>query len=418
MPNQLSSLHQQILRQQQITENEPGTILHDFRVFMDFIAAHRIKATGKNHLLPLRTLADLNSRFSHPLDIKLQRPQQKSFPHINGLYLIARAAGLLRMHKSAKDPILFLDAEVMNSWLILNSTERYFALLEAWLARASMEMLGERQRWQDMLSDVRIIWRRIPDTGSLKVAGVSQLDYEFSGERLTHIALLELFGLIWVAHGESQVSQGWVIEEIRRTPFGQAVFATLAQRYPEERYTIDFIPEKYDENVIDLFHPLFQPYFPELTNGLRLGEPHVFRDGVYTFKVELDRNLWRRITIPAGLLLDDLSDAIREAYEFDDDHLYRFIYENRVGLKRFIYHPLTLMNEYPSTDQTRVGDLPLQAGEMMIYNYDFGDNWEFPVTLEKIDPPDREMKRAQIIESKGKAPEQYPTWGEDEDEWM
>ena len=41
--------------------------------------------------------------------------------------------------------------------------------------------------------------------------------------------------------------------------------------------------------------------------------------------------------------------------------------------------------------------------------YDFGDNWRFDVKLERIEPAGR-IKKPRIVESHGKAPEQYPQW--------
>ncbi len=51
----------------------------------------------------------------------------------------------------------------------------------------------------------------------------------------------------------------------------------------------------------------------------------------------------------------------------------------------------------------------------MKLTYDFGDNWRFDVKLVRIDPPDARSKKARkprILESHGKAPEQYPNWDE------
>jgi len=42
--------------------------------------------------------------------------------------------------------------------------------------------------------------------------------------------------------------------------------------------------------------------------------------------------------------------------------------------------------------------------------YDFGDNWQFDVKLERIDPPNKRMKKPRVLEKHGKAPEQYPRW--------
>jgi hypothetical protein len=50
----------------------------------------------------------------------------------------------------------------------------------------------------------------------------------------------------------------------------------------------------------------------------------------------------------------------------------------------------------------------------MTYIFDFGDWWEFRVQLEQIDPVDPQLKKPKLLESHGKAPEQYPDaedWG-------
>ena len=55
------------------------------------------------------------------------------------------------------------------------------------------------------------------------------------------------------------------------------------------------------------------------------------------------------------------------------------------------------------------------VGQSMTYLFDFGDNWEFQVTLEQIDPAGKAPLGPVLIDGRGDAPEQYPSW--DEDEW-
>ena len=42
------------------------------------------------------------------------------------------------------------------------------------------------------------------------------------------------------------------------------------------------------------------------------------------------------------------------------------------------------MGESFTTDQTPVGTLPLELGQTMHLLYDFGDEWEFTITLERV----------------------------------
>ena len=71
------------LKNQTFSDNEPGTLLKDFSSLLDFIGPGGIPVSGKNHLMAIKLLPQLNLLMSHPLDVKLKRPQQKSFPHIN-----------------------------------------------------------------------------------------------------------------------------------------------------------------------------------------------------------------------------------------------------------------------------------------------------------------------------------------------
>jgi len=118
----------------------------------------------------------------------------------------------------------------------------------------------------------------------------------------------------------------------------------------------------------------------------------------------------RRIAIPGALPLEDLARTIIGAFEFTYDHLYQFSYRNRFGVETHANHPY--MDEGPWASEVRVGDVPLQEGQSMTYLYDFGDQWEFEVTLEHVEPPDRAMKAPAICDARGEAPEQYPSWGE------
>jgi hypothetical protein len=218
--------------------------------------------------------------------------------------------------------------------------------------------------------------------------------------------MCELFGLVNVLHGKPQEGQGWRIERVQRTPWGDALLHVLA----EHLLSIDIFMRSgfSDETEFGELQDILQPFFPAWQHNLELPVDE-FRDGVYIFKASLGR-IWRRIAIPGKETVDSLSDAILEAYAFDHDHLYKFSYKNRFGQTASIHHPY--MDEPPFTSEVLIGDLPLEPGVAMTYVYDFGDYWEFDVKLERIDPVDRRMKTYRILESHGKSPEQYANWDE------
>src|SRR5262245_37213985 len=99
MKTELSPAEQQVLQQQTISATEPRTILHDFATLLEFAAANELQVSGVKQLLPLAILGELNASLSKPIEIAIQRPVQKSFPNLNGLYLVLRASGLSRLER-------------------------------------------------------------------------------------------------------------------------------------------------------------------------------------------------------------------------------------------------------------------------------------------------------------------------------
>jgi hypothetical protein len=410
-PKQLPPEIERALREQRITETEPGPIVRDFNTLLDFIAAHNVAAGGKNNLLPMDALAALNARMTRPIEIRLKRPMQKSYPNLQGLYLMARASGLMRIERVKSGALLTLDGPAMASWTGLNPTGQYFALLEAWWLRATMEILGERGgRGAGLQTEVLSLWESVPAKG-LKIGKEQEQYVPYWG--LHNIALLDMFGLWRVEPGQPQEGKGWVIAEIKRTEFGDALRYLMMCGLPYSRVLeIAFSRDEDAQRpggvtVFDRYRELMLPYFPEWQNSLTLPPSNEHRDGVFTFKVSLGK-VWRRIAIPANLMLADLSDAIQDAFRFDNDHLHCFIYKDRFGHVVRANH--YYMEEPPSSDKVRIGETPLRPGEAMEYVFDFGDNWRFNIQLEAIDPPNPKMKKAKIIESHGKAPDQYRDW--------
>ena len=408
----LTPEQQRILTSQVIDEHQPGTILRDFETLLTVIGDEGTAVSQKNQILPMNTLVALNAQLTHPIQLGLKRPVQQSYPHIDALYLLLRAAGLGLITGARKQQRLVLDAESLKSWRQLNPTERYFTLLETWLLRARPDIVGHRiggfqppiAKWHRFFHDVAKRGGRIAGDRS-----VEQMLPYIPG--LLAVAMLELFGFMTIEHGAPPPGKGWTIIEVQPTPWGDAMLHLLV----EQLMNIGFLwlmEEESEDRQFGALQALFQPYFPAWRDNLQMSALG-FQDGIYIFRVALGR-VWRRIAIPAQDSLDTLSDIILRAFEFDHDHLYKFDYRNRFGSTTSVYHPY--MDEGPCTTEVQIGEIPLHPGTSMVYVFDFGDNWQFDVQLERIDPVDPAMRKADIVESHGKAPRQYH-WDDEEVDW-
>jgi hypothetical protein len=104
----------------------------------------RLRCSKTYQLLPIKVLPAIKARLAQPIDSGLKRPQLKSYPHVQGLYLLLRASGLGCIRGTPSKPVLVIDEAVYDSWSSMNPTERYFTLLETWLLRGHPEIVGER----------------------------------------------------------------------------------------------------------------------------------------------------------------------------------------------------------------------------------------------------------------------------------
>jgi hypothetical protein len=235
------------------------------------------------------------------------------------------------------------------------------------------------------------------------------------------LALTGLFGLMAVEL-PARPGSPWTPAAVKHTAFGDAVFNLLTSRIDvflgRDRFSDHADEDEDDEEdeaeepaVLDVprigaWQPVFQPYFPEWHDNLIFPVPE-FRGGTHVFRVSLG-GVWRRIAMPADAMLDDLVSLILKSVRFDFDHLYEFRYRDRLAREATVVHPE--MDEGPWADEIRIGTLPVEPGQSMELVYDFGDNWEFDVTLERIEPPEARIKAPAILERHDKSPEQYPRW--------
>ena len=397
----LKKHEQTVLQQQTINDKGPGTVVRDFATLLNFIGSEGIQASGIHHFLPMQCLKELNARLIKPVELGLKRPQQKSYPHIHGLYLLLRASGLGLIQQDGRKNYLKLDMRGMSSWNDLNPTERYFSLLESWILRGNPEILGEHGYFSSgSISKWPVFFQRIPKQG-LQISGHKEAESLLRyNPTLCTLALLDLFGMVKVAHAKPELGKAWQIHRIERTAFGAEMLRLLEE---EDLFLSLMLHAEKEDGTSKRLREKLIPFFPEWKRSIELSELE-HKEGIYVFKVSLG-SIWARIAIPSSNTLDELSTGILEAFEFDYDHLYQFTYKNRFGISTHINHPY--MEEPPWASEVTIRDTALTPGSLLRYLYDFGDHWQFDIVLESIDPQADSIKQAKLLKFHGEAPTQY-----------
>src|SRR5581483_231347 len=253
--------HEQVLKDQVIDLDRPGTILHDSQVVLDYLGVDGAKAAGKHNLLPMSAIAELDGRLARPLRLQMQRPQLRSHPYLQGLHLLLRASGLSRAHGTGSQARLVLNPEILAQWNQFNPTEKYFTLLTSWFHFASGEMVGEHHR--PILLSCLEAWHYLPARGvRFDLTRPNEVRLFGIWREFYLLALMHLFGLVSVDLPETHV-QPWRPAGVRHVPFGDAMFTLLANHFASDMSIHD---EEVRGDLTEGFaqwQDLFQPYFPE-----------------------------------------------------------------------------------------------------------------------------------------------------------
>jgi hypothetical protein len=440
----LSDASKQLLSQQVFTPNQPNAIVQDFETFIEFLQLHKVEVSANQHAIAPKYLADLNSRLSHPITIDFQRPSQKSYPYIHGLYLLLRASAIAQVQLDKKKNLLRIDPQILKSWQGLSAIEKYFNLLATWIYYASEDIMDNSGRALPEYFFVFNGWRQLAKE-DLDFTDGSKNNEWLNRVRLHNLALLNLFGFVELEDAEPLTGKGWRIIRVKALPLGRAIMELLdttnwkkgffdeseedfSDLFPDQqdaKTKLDIIVQK--STPTEILQEEFQALdlFPTWEKNLQMPEPEA-KDGIFTFKVSIQihiqkskdkfstETIWRKIAIPSNLTLYDFSCAILKAFDFANDHLHQFTYKDRQGFKKSIYHPYTQHGEGDGfTDEILIRDWQINIGDRITYVFDFGDWWEFNVVLESIDEPDPKLKKAKVIDKKGKAPEQYPDYDDE-----
>jgi hypothetical protein len=123
-------------------------------------------------------------------------------------------------------------------------------------------------------------------------------------------------------------------------------------------------------------------------------------DGILQLKITLKGiskpPVWRRVQVRADTTFATLHQIIQAAFGWTDTHLHRFEYE---GEQIGVPDP-----EWGNEGATTLDEVLLGPKDRIRYTYDFGDNWEHDVLLEKVMEPDTNDGRPVLLTGKGARP--------------
>jgi hypothetical protein len=424
--------------------------VQDFEAMCHYINTERPFLTAGGDLSTKACFA-LTALLSHPRADAQPRNRMEKYPAVHLYFHLALASGLLTTYAGKGGKAALALSESYPIFEKLSLSGKYLFIVLAWIYHADIEQLYARDSippsflyayinalFADIGRQTEFAW--IPreqdyaffDHIKKPLLSLMRNHYEF----LCHF---RAFG--WLEFDDARVHKKdtyyITLDELRVTPLGAclcsvcdsrklswinkfALPALLPEEEEEDPPEIKLFRAEYAKNPpgSDGFLAPFLPCFPAgaidraaLNSLLFPPPPKISKKAVYEFKVQLGRGCYRVIACAGKHTFEKLHLAIQKAFAFDNDHLYSFFLDGRSWSRHAVNHPYS--EEPPYADEVLIGQVGLRERQSILYLFDFGDSWEFQVTVTSIYDADSPLKRPVILKAVGEAPEQYPDWDEE-----
>ncbi|CAN7341362.1 plasmid pRiA4b ORF-3 family protein [Trinickia sp. LjRoot230] len=125
---------------------------------------------------------------------------------------------------------------------------------------------------------------------------------------------------------------------------------------------------------------------------------------VYQLHIELKYlkpAVWRRVLVPASIRLPKLHVVLLLAMGWEGGHLHEFMF----GDTNYGVPDLDFPSDPPMLNEARVTlDRALGTRKSFTYLYDYGDNWQHRVKIEKVLPTDPELRSPICLDGRNACP--------------
>jgi hypothetical protein len=404
-------------------------LIDDFDIFIRYLESKPALPLTAAGDLKAADLWILNDRvnFKAP-DYVTNRSRQIDYPLLGFLFQIATASRLFLIHFD-KVTSLAANADRIDRYQSLTLEEKYMFLLETawcyadWSAIDGDGRSGVGANW--FQSGIRQL--------VLNPAGAVVTFFERGGSMEKNPAVIHV-SFSANAYIRAGYWLGWyTIREVTRTKrdkyeldidqlvltdWGQQCLTVLLRDRSFRNWNKhagtyvyfddnDTDMERIDINTFaDVFRTLLDE--PELVSLYPINpNPPT---GVYWIRAELPNfKVSRTIELPVDYTLEDLHELIQRAFDFDNDHLFKFCMSLRnpyQGEQYYDPRPEEGWSDGYPADEVSLASLNLYEGQQFLYIFDFGDRWEFKITLVRH-LPDERTDTTRLVDEVGEAPAQY-----------
>ena len=389
-------------------------LLQDFEAFIKYIEEEKPTLSPRLGVLGKNDSFKLNSALNYRKSVTAPNYLQEYYLIIDLMFSLAIESRLLLVVNDVKGKAFLSMSPRIESFFKLNNFEKYVFLLETyWSKYVFDEKFNTWIGVLELYSLLKLIASGKNGECILKEVNTHKL-YAGSASFLHHLHYFGLCRLELIEGAKGKYED--TVKAVIPTDLGIIICIQLLNEgmsfwnIEDSRLFLEFCGIKIKNNNKQKLFPIIADTFPDNIVQQTIEdevETVIDRSGVYTFKVNLSKSIWRKIRMSYENTFEELHLAIQEAFNFDNDHLYEFY----IGGNRRTAKMIFTGNPYSGIeDDIAIGEAAIYKGQKIKYIFDFGDYWEFDIIVTNIDKNIPIPVKPEIIESKGEAPEQYPEW--------
>jgi hypothetical protein len=448
------------INQDKITKGFSPTIVKDFAKFLNYCEAAKPAISKAKEFITRKAVSEINKMLTNPHEGLTARNDQNHYAQVHLFYHLALNGDLFFLDYSKKTKPCFVPNKAqIERYKALNTTEQYLFLFQSFYVYSDFGLITQDEsrfytlefleRDLQILSQVEInkpydLWNGNSQERELKLG---------SGGILKNSSILlygQYFGLWEITKLEGRAAlitrTEFIPDRISLTPFGKGFITFLLKKAPitlwnapcrkgqgdpsplgvpmgkklydylDEGKSVKVLLKRIEKTWYKPFFKVMQPFFEEVIQpDFEIKLPKTIKKGNFTLELEMkyfQPKVTRTIQLGSQLSLERLHDAIIRSVGFYDDHLYSFYMDKS---KRNGYGKFSEYGEPPFAKDFKLQDFDLSINKKFYYTFDFGDNWDFMITIKDFEATEKPMTKPKLIDEQGESPEQYPSWDEDEE---
>lgn len=381
-------------------QNAAERLGKEYQIFLDYFELNEVQLSKSTGHIGKKDCFALNCLF----DIVRERYQsygrlQDYYTVIDFFYFFSIRAGILQVMSKKRNSVTVQKGQRYLLFSQMSAMERYILMMAVWL--------GE---YQEALGNSRSSFMRDRIFEAIRgTKGEEELPDPFGGRiaspwgsnyipEIRLFALFQLLRIEWLEDKEEDKENKFRVKTLYQTEEGYVWKELLEKQDRVFWYNLDV------STVLSAIRNIVKDDAVNMEEKLMSFWAYPVEAGLHTieFKIAVGSCI-REIIMGDQFTLEELHYLIQKSVDFDMDHLYYFQIGSGTSKRR--YYAPECEDEIWQADTVSLAEILLYEGMQFEYLYDFGDEWHFQITVERI--LNEHTQECEISEVKGEAPEQY-----------